>query len=100
MCNGHLKENYSAHEPTYELNVDGSGESYDNVLESHTAKIKNLFGVTLLQNGTAKLTHCTEDTVSTESNCKPSAPSNRKKRELCEEQRLSIIHVESMFYDF
>ena len=78
MCNGHLKENYSAHEPTYELNVDGSGESYDNVLESHTAKIKNLFGVTLLQNGTAKLTHCVED-VAVAKKGKPSGPSNRNK---------------------
>ena len=62
--------------------------------------MKNLFGVTLSQNVTAKLAHCVEDTDGAIVNCKPSVPSNRNKRELHESHKLSIVHIEIMLYDF
>ena len=53
---GHLKENYSAHQPTYELNFDRSGKPY------------NLFSAMMLQNSTAKLTRDIEDATSVKAN--------------------------------
>ena len=64
------------------MNVDGSGEPYDNMLELCTDNINNLFGVTVLQNGIEKLTNGLEDAAGTKSNCKHNTPSHRKKRNL------------------
>ena len=36
---------FSAHQPMHELNVDGSGETCENMLELFTTKIKNFFNV-------------------------------------------------------
>ena len=89
---------YSAHQPLYELNINGSGVPYSNILELRTAKIKNFFEVIpklyyvydfwpfqyekLLMNGTGQLLYDIEKATGIKANCKPFDPSFRKQRVL------------------
>jgi hypothetical protein len=77
---------YSEHQPFYEMNMDGSGQPYDNILQFRSDKIVNMLSVKhyegvadvwvlqyeyLLAKGTAHLIHTLQEVTGITAKCTP-----------------------------
>jgi hypothetical protein len=83
--------------PVYEMRNDGSGKSYDNILELRADKIQNFLSIAdfdgiqdlfpvqyeqLVRNGTATLIHNLEEALGVKAHCSPIDPQNLPSRSL------------------